>query len=207
MGKWLEVNGESIYGTQPTLFGAEAGSFCTTEKDEDGKPKFIPHGTGDRPPRTTRSTSTSSNGPQAAPSTSTRCRERSQTPTCWPTQATSPLKSTRTGIASTFSSRQRRSTRLPPFSSSIHRSKTQTLVRKGAATPHPWFQSVHSINIHPFFFEAPWQPYPPPGVSFLAANPFSAMRSEPFLVGSSVFRRQRQVRPSSKRFTTGAGTA
>jgi len=42
MGKWLAVNGESIYATQPTLFGAEAGSFSPTEKDKQGKPKFIP---------------------------------------------------------------------------------------------------------------------------------------------------------------------
>jgi alpha-L-fucosidase len=42
MGKWLAVNGESIYATQPTLFGAEAGAFSTTEKDEEGKPKFVP---------------------------------------------------------------------------------------------------------------------------------------------------------------------
>lgn len=41
MGKWLAVNGESIYATQPTLFGDEAGKFSTTEKDKDGKPKFI----------------------------------------------------------------------------------------------------------------------------------------------------------------------
>ena len=42
MGNWLSVNGESIYGTQATLFGDEAGSFSRTEKDKDGKPKFIP---------------------------------------------------------------------------------------------------------------------------------------------------------------------
>jgi alpha-L-fucosidase len=42
IGKWLAVNGESIYATQPTLFGAEAGEFSATEKDKEGKPKFIP---------------------------------------------------------------------------------------------------------------------------------------------------------------------
>ena len=42
MGKWIDVNGEAIYGTQPTLFGAEAGAFSTTEKDKKGNPKFIP---------------------------------------------------------------------------------------------------------------------------------------------------------------------
>jgi alpha-L-fucosidase len=42
MGAWLKVNGEAIYGTQPTLFGAEAGSFSATEKDKKGNPKFIP---------------------------------------------------------------------------------------------------------------------------------------------------------------------
>ncbi len=40
IGKWLNVNGEAIYGTQPTLFGDEAGSFSATEKDKFGKPKF-----------------------------------------------------------------------------------------------------------------------------------------------------------------------
>ena len=42
VGKWLAVNGEAIYDTKPTLFGAEAGSFSATEKDKSGKPKFIP---------------------------------------------------------------------------------------------------------------------------------------------------------------------
>ena len=42
IGQWLSVNGEAIYGTKPTLFGAEAGSFSPTEKDKKGNPKFIP---------------------------------------------------------------------------------------------------------------------------------------------------------------------
>jgi alpha-L-fucosidase len=41
VGRWLAVNGAAIYGTQPTLFGDEAGSFSTTEKNDEGKPKFI----------------------------------------------------------------------------------------------------------------------------------------------------------------------
>ncbi len=41
MGAWLKLNGEAIYGTQPTLFGPEAGSFSPTEKDKKGNPKFI----------------------------------------------------------------------------------------------------------------------------------------------------------------------
>jgi alpha-L-fucosidase len=42
VGRWLAVNGEAIYATGPTLFGDEAGSFSSTERDKDGKPKFIP---------------------------------------------------------------------------------------------------------------------------------------------------------------------
>jgi alpha-L-fucosidase len=42
VGDWVRVNGEAIYGTKPTLFGPEAGSFSTTEKDDKGKPKFVP---------------------------------------------------------------------------------------------------------------------------------------------------------------------
>jgi alpha-L-fucosidase len=42
MGAWLKVNGEAIYGTQPTLFGAEAGAFSATVKDNKGNPKFVP---------------------------------------------------------------------------------------------------------------------------------------------------------------------
>jgi alpha-L-fucosidase len=41
IGKWMQVNGEAIYGTGPTRFGAEAGKFSDTEKDKNGKPKFI----------------------------------------------------------------------------------------------------------------------------------------------------------------------
>ncbi len=42
VGKWLAANGEAIYNTQPTLFGSEAGAFSQTEKEKNGKPKFIP---------------------------------------------------------------------------------------------------------------------------------------------------------------------
>jgi alpha-L-fucosidase len=42
VGAWMKVNGEAIYGTSPTIFGAEAGSFSPTEKDSKGKPRFIP---------------------------------------------------------------------------------------------------------------------------------------------------------------------
>ena len=35
------MNGAAIYGTQPTLFGDEAGSFSKTETNGEGKPKFI----------------------------------------------------------------------------------------------------------------------------------------------------------------------
>jgi alpha-L-fucosidase len=42
IGRWMAVNGEAIYGTGPTLFGPESGSFSATEKTKDGSPKFIP---------------------------------------------------------------------------------------------------------------------------------------------------------------------
>jgi alpha-L-fucosidase len=42
VGAWLKVNGEAIYDTNATLFGAEAGTYSTTEKDDHGKPKFVP---------------------------------------------------------------------------------------------------------------------------------------------------------------------
>jgi len=42
IGRWLSTNGEAVYRTQPTLFGDEAGTFSTKEKDKEGKPKFIP---------------------------------------------------------------------------------------------------------------------------------------------------------------------
>ncbi|MEI6075903.1 MAG: alpha-L-fucosidase [Verrucomicrobiota bacterium] len=42
VGAWLRVNGEAIYGSGPTPFGAEAGRYSDTAKDKDGKPEFIP---------------------------------------------------------------------------------------------------------------------------------------------------------------------
>jgi alpha-L-fucosidase len=41
VGQWMKVNGEAIYGSGPTPFGAEAGSFSSTEMDKNGRPKFI----------------------------------------------------------------------------------------------------------------------------------------------------------------------
>jgi alpha-L-fucosidase len=42
VGQWMKVNGEAIYGTGPTPFGAEAGSVSDAEKDKKGKPLFKP---------------------------------------------------------------------------------------------------------------------------------------------------------------------
>jgi alpha-L-fucosidase len=42
VGRWIGVNGEAIYATQPTLFGDEDGTLSATEKDKNGKPKFVP---------------------------------------------------------------------------------------------------------------------------------------------------------------------
>ena len=41
MGKWIAVNGESIYGEQPTIFGDELGGPSPTKKDARGKPVFV----------------------------------------------------------------------------------------------------------------------------------------------------------------------
>ncbi len=44
IGQWMKVNGEAIYGTGPTAFGAEAGKFSETKKDKKNKnePAFEP---------------------------------------------------------------------------------------------------------------------------------------------------------------------
>ena len=41
IGAWMKVNGEAIYGSSPTPFGAEAGQYSDTEKDRSGRPRFI----------------------------------------------------------------------------------------------------------------------------------------------------------------------
>jgi len=41
VGKWMQVNGDAIYGTTATPFGAEVGTYSDTEKDKSGKPRFI----------------------------------------------------------------------------------------------------------------------------------------------------------------------
>jgi alpha-L-fucosidase len=38
----MKVNGEAIYGTGPTAFGAECGAFHPEKKDKNGKPLFEP---------------------------------------------------------------------------------------------------------------------------------------------------------------------
>jgi alpha-L-fucosidase len=42
VGAWMKVNGEAIYGTSATMFGDEVGHYSETEKDKNGKAKFIP---------------------------------------------------------------------------------------------------------------------------------------------------------------------
>jgi hypothetical protein len=41
IGAGMKVNGEAIYGTPPTIFCAEDGSFSATGKDNRGNPNFI----------------------------------------------------------------------------------------------------------------------------------------------------------------------
>jgi alpha-L-fucosidase len=40
IGVWMKVNGEAIYGTGPTIFGAEAGTFSATQTNRQGRPVF-----------------------------------------------------------------------------------------------------------------------------------------------------------------------
>ena len=41
VGAWMKVNGEAIYGTGPTIFGAEAGAFSATQTNRQGRPVFV----------------------------------------------------------------------------------------------------------------------------------------------------------------------
>jgi alpha-L-fucosidase len=42
VGKWMAVNGQSIYGAQPTIFGDELGGPSPTKKDARGNAVFVP---------------------------------------------------------------------------------------------------------------------------------------------------------------------
>jgi alpha-L-fucosidase len=43
IGKWLDVNGESVYATGPTPFSGDHGSYSATEKTVgENKPKWVP---------------------------------------------------------------------------------------------------------------------------------------------------------------------
>ena len=41
VGRWLQVNGEAVYGVGPTPFGGEFGDVTTKIKDHNGKPAFL----------------------------------------------------------------------------------------------------------------------------------------------------------------------
>jgi alpha-L-fucosidase len=41
VGRWLKVNGEAIYGAQPTPFGDELGTPDPSRLDKNGKPVFV----------------------------------------------------------------------------------------------------------------------------------------------------------------------
>jgi alpha-L-fucosidase len=41
VGRWLKVNGESIYGAGPTPLGEELGAFDNTRQDKKGGPLFV----------------------------------------------------------------------------------------------------------------------------------------------------------------------
>ncbi len=63
MGKWLAVNGKSIYGTQPTLFGAEAGPSRQQKRTSKANRSLFRVGSGGRQHKPTESSFTCSNGP------------------------------------------------------------------------------------------------------------------------------------------------
>ena len=67
VGRWLKVNGESIYGAGPTPFGDELGDVDNTAQGQEGQSglQASPR-TGAAPPSPASSTSTSSSGRPAS---------------------------------------------------------------------------------------------------------------------------------------------
>jgi hypothetical protein len=41
IGAWMKINREAIYGTKPTIFGAEAGAYDLKLLDKNGSPRFV----------------------------------------------------------------------------------------------------------------------------------------------------------------------
>ena len=90
VGRWLKVNGESIYGAGPTPFGSELGEVDNTTQGQEGQPRLSrsPR-TGAAPPNPASCTFTSSSTPPAG-SNCPKWMARSKKRTCWLTPNTRP---------------------------------------------------------------------------------------------------------------------